>query len=37
VGETKGLVPIAYEPDGTVAQSRIQEGQTYDLSMKFMF
>jgi outer membrane receptor protein involved in Fe transport len=37
VGESKGLVPITYQPDGTVAQSRIQEGMTYDLSMRFMF
>lgn len=37
VGESKGLVPITYQPDGSVAQSRIQEGMTYDLSMKFMF
>lgn len=37
VGEKVGLVPISYEPDGTIAQSRIQEGMTYDLSMKFMF
>lgn len=37
VGESKGLVPITYQPDGTIAQSRIQEGMTYDLSMKFTF
>ena len=37
VGENAGLVPVTYQPDGTVAQSRIKEGQTYDLSMKFMF
>jgi len=37
VGENTRLIPISKEPNGDVAQSRIQEGQTYDLSMKFMF
>lgn len=35
--EHAGLVPISLEPDGTVAQSRIKQGQTYDLSCKFIF
>jgi len=37
VGEKTGLVPISYQPDGTVAQQRISTGQTYDLTCKFMF
>ena len=37
VGENVGLTPISYQPDGSIAQQRIQEGMTYDLSMKFMF
>ncbi|MBN2069676.1 MAG: TonB-dependent receptor [Opitutales bacterium] len=37
VGESSGLETIAVEPDGTVAQQRITQGMTYDLSMKFMF
>lgn len=37
VGESPKLVPISYEPDGTIAQQRIQIGQTYDFSLKFMF
>ncbi|MBK9989266.1 MAG: TonB-dependent receptor [Verrucomicrobia bacterium] len=37
IKEHAGLVPVSLEPDGTVAQSRIKQGQTYDLSMKFMF
>lgn len=37
VGEKASLVPISYEPDGSVAQQRIMVGQTFDLSMKFMF
>lgn len=37
VGEKTGLTPISLEPDGTVAQSRIQIGTTYDLSFKLSF
>lgn len=37
VTEHAGLVPISVEPDGSVAQSRIKQGQTYDLSCKFLF
>ena len=37
VGEDVGLVPVSYNPNGEVAQQRIQEGQTVDLSMKFIF
>jgi outer membrane receptor protein involved in Fe transport len=37
VGESTGLETIAVEPDGSVAQQRIVQGQTMDFSMKFMF
>jgi hypothetical protein len=37
VGEKVGLVPISYDPTGSVAQSRIQNGQNYQLTVKFMF
>jgi len=37
VGEKVGLVPITLDPDGTVAQSRIQNGQNYQLTLKFSF
>jgi len=37
VTEHAGLVPISLEPDGSVAQCRIKQGQTYDLSLKFIF
>jgi hypothetical protein len=37
VGESPHLVTAAVEPDGSVAQSRIVNGATYDLSMKFVF
>jgi hypothetical protein len=37
VGEKVRLVPITLLPDGSVAQSRIQEGTTYELSSKFSF
>ena len=37
VGERPHLSPISVEPDGTWAQQRIEMGQTYDLSCKFMF
>lgn len=37
VGEKTGLVPISVEPDGSVAQHRIQMGQVFSLSCKFMF
>lgn len=36
-GESVGLTPISLNPDGSIAQQRIQMGQTWDLSMKFMF
>lgn len=37
VGENTKLVPIALQPNGDVAQSRIQSGQSFDVTMKFMF
>jgi hypothetical protein len=37
VGENTHLVTAAVEPDGSVAQQRIVNGATYDLSMKLMF
>lgn len=37
VGENTKLVPIALQPNGDVAQSRIQSGQSMDLTMKFSF
>ncbi len=37
VGENTKLVPITLQPNGDVAQSRIQSGQTADVSVKFMF
>lgn len=37
VGETTELVPVTKQPNGDVAQSRIQQGQTIDVSMKFTF
>jgi hypothetical protein len=37
VGETTKLVPITLQPNGDVAQSRIQEGQTAEASVKFTF
>jgi hypothetical protein len=37
VGENTKLVPITLQPNGDVAQSRIQSGQSFDVSMKFMF
>ncbi len=37
VGEETRLVTVAVQPDGSVAQSRIANGTTYDLSMKFSF
>ncbi len=37
VGERDRLVTVAVQPDGSVAQSRIMSGTTYDLSMKFIF
>jgi outer membrane receptor protein involved in Fe transport len=37
VGEKAHLVTAAVEPDGSVAQSRIVNGATYDLSMRFSF
>jgi len=37
VAENTKLVPVTKQPNGDVAQARIQEGQTVDVSMKFMF
>ncbi|HYC72399.1 MAG TPA: TonB-dependent receptor plug domain-containing protein [Opitutaceae bacterium] len=37
VGEDDDLVPVAFQPDGSVAQQRILSGQSFDVSMKFMF
>ena len=37
VGEHTKLVPVTMQPNGDVAQARIQQGQTIDVSMKFMF
>jgi len=37
VGEDVGLTPVSYNPNGDVAQQRIQEGQSFDLSLKFNF
>lgn len=37
VGENAHLVTAAVEPDGSVAQQRIVNGATYDLSTKFSF
>ncbi|MBE2214300.1 MAG: TonB-dependent receptor [Opitutaceae bacterium] len=37
VGEKTGLVPITMQPNGDVAQHRIQAGQSWDLTVKFMF
>jgi hypothetical protein len=37
VGESHHLVTAAVEPDGSVAQSRIVNGATYDLSLRFNF
>lgn len=37
VGEKTGLVPITKQPNGDVAQYRIQSGQSFDVTMKFMF
>lgn len=37
VGEDIGLVPVSYSPNGEVAQQRIQEGMTFDLSTRFTF
>jgi hypothetical protein len=37
VGESTKLVPITMQPNGDVAQYRIQSGQAFDVSMKFMF
>jgi hypothetical protein len=37
VGEGTSLVPIAKQPNGDVAQSRIQQGQTFELSTRFTF
>ncbi len=37
VGENTKLVPITLQPNGDVAQSRIQSGQSFELSTKFSF
>ena len=37
VGEKAHLVTTSVEPDGSIAQQRIENGMTYDLSLKFMF
>ena len=37
VGENHHLVTVAVEPDGSVAQQRIVDGMTYDLSMTLSF
>jgi outer membrane receptor protein involved in Fe transport len=37
VGEKTHLVPVSYEPNGDVAQARIQTGTEYNLSLKLMF
>ena len=37
VGEQPHLVPVSVEPDGSWAQERIEEGQTFEISNKFMF
>ncbi len=37
VGEKDNLVPSAYEPDGSLALMRIQEGMTYRLENSFDF
>jgi len=37
VGESPHLVPVSVEPDGITAQSRIEMGQTWEVSNKFMF
>lgn len=37
VGESTNLVPVVFEPNGDVAQQRISQGATYNLSVKFIF
>ncbi|HTT56650.1 MAG TPA: TonB-dependent receptor plug domain-containing protein [Opitutaceae bacterium] len=37
VGEKPHLVPVSVEPDGTPAHQRIEMGQTFELSSRFMF
>jgi len=37
VGEKVHLVTVSKEPDGSIAQQRIENGMTYDVSLKFMF
>ena len=37
VGEQTKLVPVSYEPDGTVAFARIQSGMQYQLTNTFEF
>ena len=37
VGEKTKLVPITLQANGDIAQSRIQEGQTFEVSTKFTF
>ena len=31
------LVPVSVEPDGSCAQQRIEVGQTFEITNKFMF
>jgi len=37
VGESSHLVPARYQPDGTLALSRIQQGMTWQLTNSFEF
>ncbi len=37
VGEKPHLVPVSVEPDGTYAQQRIEMGQRWEVTTKFMF
>jgi hypothetical protein len=37
VGEKDSLVPAAYEPDGSLALARIQEGMGFRLENSFDF
>ena len=37
IGQKTELVPATYEPDGTLALERIQEGMTWQLTNEFDF
>ena len=37
LGEKVHLVPVAYEPNGQIAQERIQDGMTWELTSRFSF